>query len=105
MDEIRFDAIARSFSSAGSRRRALTGLLLGSLGLLGAWADEATAKNCKKIKKKQKRKKCLAKAKLGDTPPVSSLSCPEGQRVCQGSCIPSNQCCTDGDCPASTPTC
>jgi hypothetical protein len=32
-------------------------------------------------------------------------SCPRGQKNCAGNCIPNNQCCTDADCSASTPTC
>jgi hypothetical protein len=32
-------------------------------------------------------------------------SCPSGQKVCAGNCIPSNQCCTNADCPAASPRC
>jgi hypothetical protein len=32
-------------------------------------------------------------------------SCPGGQKVCNGDCIPNNQCCTGSDCPAASPTC
>jgi hypothetical protein len=32
-------------------------------------------------------------------------SCPGGQKVCDSNCIPNNQCCTNRDCPASSPTC
>jgi len=63
MDGFAFDALTRSLTSAGSRRGALAGLVSGTLGLVSTWADEATAKNCKKIKNKKKRKKCLAKAR------------------------------------------
>jgi hypothetical protein len=32
-------------------------------------------------------------------------SCPGGQKVCGGTCIPNNQCCTNSDCPQGTPQC
>jgi hypothetical protein len=32
-------------------------------------------------------------------------SCPGGQKVCAGNCIPSNQCCTDAECPPAAPRC
>jgi hypothetical protein len=59
----RVDALARSLTTSRSRRSALGGLLLGTVGLLG-WADtqEAAAKTCKKIKDKKKRKACQKKA-------------------------------------------
>ena len=31
--------------------------------------------------------------------------CPGGQKVCNGNCIPNNQCCTDSDCPVATQDC
>jgi hypothetical protein len=44
MDVDRFDMLARSLTSSGSRRRALSAALAGSLGLLGlAQPDEVTA--------------------------------------------------------------
>src|SRR5687767_13492606 len=62
MDGPRFDTLTRSLTTTGSRRRALGGLLLGSLGRLGSRADEATAKKkpcppCKKRKKGKCKKK------------------------------------------------
>ncbi len=83
MDGSDFDTLARSLTTARSRRGALTGLLLGSLGLLGIVAEEAAAKNCKKIKNKQKRKKCLAKATLC-VPSCAFAFC--GDDGCGGSC-------------------
>jgi len=100
MDDSRLDRLARSLATAGSRRRALIGMLGSALGLLGSQAEQAAAKKCKKIKDKQKRKKCLAKTRRTPAPP-----CPEGQKPCGGRCIPNNQCCTDSDCPAATPRC
>src|SRR5688572_30849290 len=44
MDADRFDTLARSLTTSGSRRRALTAALAGSLGFLGlAHPDDATA--------------------------------------------------------------
>ena len=89
MEADRLDSLTRSLSMTGSRRRTLTGLLVGTLGFLGARVEATAARNCKKIKNKQKRKKCLAKANGG---------CPSGQKPCDGGCIPSTQCCTTADC-------
>jgi hypothetical protein len=69
MDAPRFDALARSLTEIRSRRGALRGLLLGAGGLLSlAAAQDASAKNCRKIKNKKRRKKCLAKAETCATP-------------------------------------
>src|SRR5687768_14657954 len=100
MDDSRFDALARSLGTAGSRRRALSGLLAGTLGILG-WhdSDEIAAHNLKaKCKKKsgEAKKKCLKKAKKHAAlhaaesppppppppPPVCTPSC-TGGRTCQ----------------------
>ena len=44
MDEIRFDALARSLTATGSRRRAVVAALGGTFGLFGlADADDAAA--------------------------------------------------------------
>ena len=88
MDGFTFDRLTRDLSSGGSRRHVLGGLLAGTLGLLGAQTEDAAAKNCKKIKNKAKRKKCLAKAH----------SCPAGQRSCLGACLSVLVCCDDTDC-------
>jgi hypothetical protein len=84
MDGLHFDALTRSLTTAGSRRRALTGLLGATLGLSGPWA-EAGAKNCKKFKNKKKRKKCMAKAKATLCLPSCAFAfC--GDDGCGGSC-------------------
>jgi hypothetical protein len=106
MEASHFDALARSLTAAGSRRRALTGLLLGSLGFLGASVEETAAKNCKKIKNKKKRKKCLAKAN-GCTPNCDRKIC--GDDGCGGSCgsCVAPETCQNGDCkciPRCAPT-
>jgi hypothetical protein len=66
MDAGRFDTLTRSLTDAHSRRRALSGLLAGALGLLVVQSEEAQAHNplkaCKK-KSGDKKKKCVKKAK------------------------------------------
>jgi hypothetical protein len=96
MDGAHFDTLARSLATAGSRRRAITGLISGALGLFGVLADETAAKNCKKIRNKKKRKKCLAKAKC--VPRCAGKVCgPDG---CGGSCgsCAGNEGCHGGTC-------
>ena len=84
MDVDRFDRLTRSLAIAGPRRGVLSGLLVGAVSLLG-WskAQDAVAKDCKKIKDKKKRKACQKKAQ-GTTaqPPASDppppLACGAG---------------------------
>jgi len=114
IDGFRFDALSRSLTTAGSRRRALTGLVSGTLGLVGARAEQTAARTCKTIKKKAKRKKCLAKAK-GCVPNcvdklcgsdgctgtcgkscVAPETCQNGECLCTRSCAPTNACGPDG---------
>jgi hypothetical protein len=99
MDGSRFDSLVVSLHTTRSRRRALAGLLAGALGFLSSEADEAVAKNCKKIKNKTKRKKCLAKAKqcvpncagkvCGDDGcgGTCGVACSVGQRCQSGACV------------------
>jgi hypothetical protein len=107
MDGFHFDMLTRSLTTAGSRRRALTGLFIGTLALVGARAEETAARNCKKIKNKRKRKKCRAKGKrcaprcagkeCGDDGcgGVCGVAC-TGDAVCQeGSCFPRSTCSAD----------
>jgi len=67
MDADHFDALSRSLSTVGSRRRALGGVFLGALGLLGRpEAGDVIAHDLKATCKKKSgaaRKKCLKKAK------------------------------------------
>jgi hypothetical protein len=82
MDGFAFDALTRSLTSAGSRRRALTGLVSGTLGLiLGASViDEAAAKKKCPPCKKRKDGKCKKKKPEG-------TACAGG--TCRGgSCVP-----------------
>jgi hypothetical protein len=110
MDGSRFDSLTRSLNAAISRRRAVGGLLSGSLSLLG-WGSgpDAAAHDllpgCKKKKGKQK-KKCLKKARKhnlthttagGCTPSCAGKNC--GLDGCGGLCGPCNDgTCTDGTC-------
>jgi hypothetical protein len=93
MDDSRFDALARTLATAGSRRRALGGLLAGTLGLAG-WplGEDAAAHNLKaKCKKKsgEAKKKCLKKAKkhaaahASEPPPPPPPTCAES---CAANC-------------------
>jgi hypothetical protein len=78
MDQNRFDTLTRSLTAARSRRGALGGLLVGALGrLASSGTEDAIAKKCKKIRNKQKRKKCRKKAKSPLPPtPVLTYQCP-----------------------------
>jgi hypothetical protein len=101
LDADRFDALTRTLTVASSRRRALVATLGGVLGLLGlATAQNAEAKNCKKIKNKNKRKKCLKQARC--IPTCAGKQC--GDDGCGGSCgsctDPCTEC-TDGVCVAT----
>lgn len=84
MEADRFDALARSLTNPRSRRGALGGLLLGTLGLLGVRSEEVAAHNPKaKCKKKsgKAKQKCVKKAKkhnaahANETPPLPPLEC------------------------------
>jgi hypothetical protein len=74
MDGSRFDTLAKTLAASGSRRVALRGLLAGVLAVVGGHqTQDATAKSvkqCKKISDKQKRQKCLKKARHQTTPPA-----------------------------------
>jgi hypothetical protein len=113
MDAEHFDRLTRSLMTPGSRRRALSALLGGCLGLLGATEIGAKKPNQKRRAcppcKKRKRGKC--KGQLPDGTPCAGGTCQggmcqppgdpcPGQKRCAGRCIPTNQCCTAEDCPA-----
>jgi hypothetical protein len=95
MDPTRFDCLTRSVTNPVSRRAVLGGLLVATLGLLGR--SDAGAKKRKGKKSKGKGKKTRTAA--------TTAGCPAGQKPCGGGCIPSNQCCTNGDCGANAPRC
>jgi len=79
MDATRFDTLARSLAETRSRRGALRGLLLGTGSLVTLTAAQnAAAKNCRKIKNPKRRRQCLAKKK----PPT----CPAASQCGDGCC-------------------
>ncbi len=85
MDGFAFDALTRTLTTAGSRRRALTGLVSGTLGLaLGAsFIEDAAAKKKKPCPPCKKRKKGKCKPKSAGTPCKAFAG-----GVCQnGACI------------------
>jgi hypothetical protein len=84
MEAAHFDRLTLLLAGRDSRRTTLAGLLSGMFGLFGAWTDEATAKNCKKIKNKKKRKKCLKKKAKPCVPDCAGKVC--GDDGCGGSC-------------------
>jgi hypothetical protein len=104
MDADRFDILARSLSTAGSRRRALAAILGGSLGLLGWYgAEEVDAHNplrsCKK-KSGRAKKKCLKKARAHNATHTVQAPAPG----CTPSCAATNPCGSDG-CNGSCGSC
>jgi hypothetical protein len=102
MDGFRFDRLPRTLTAAGSRRRALSSLLAGTLGTLGWHADDAAAHDftakCKK-KSGDAKKKCLKKAKKHAAMHTTGPTCPSGQRLCRGACLSVLICCDASDCP------
>ena len=90
MDGARFDTLTRFLTEARSRRGTLVALLGGTLSLVGL--AETSAK-----KKKHKKKRQRPVSPPPQSPP-SSPSCPEGQRLCRGTCLSVLICCTDDDC-------
>jgi hypothetical protein len=101
MDGSAFDTLTRSLSTAGSRRRAVGGLLTGVFGVLG-WRgqDDAAAHDLKATCKKKSgeaKKKCLKKAKKHAAQHANE-PCPQGQRPCRGACLSVLICCDETDC-------
>lgn len=87
MHETRFDTLTRSLTTAGSRRRLVSGLLVGTLGRLlplGAGPTEAKKKkDCPPCKKK-KDGKCKENKPDG-------TACENGGQCQSGRCVPSQQ--------------
>jgi hypothetical protein len=102
MDGSRFDAWSRTLVTAHSRRgltRLLVGLAVG--GPLAGLGRSETAAKPKRRKKKHQRP-------TSPPPPVSPPPppCPDGQRLCRGSCLSLLVCCDNADClPAGGRTC
>lgn len=94
MDGSRFDALTKSLTATGSRRGTLGALLVTSLGLLG-WNGAARVQahdligKCKKIEDKDKRKKCLKRARKHKAQHTTRIAgCSTGLPRCGGSCCP-----------------
>lgn len=127
MDDRRFDDLTLRLGTRLSRR---TGLRLGSAlaTLLGLGTPLLGEERAAKGKGKKGKKVTLChegqtisvpgKAKKGHLkhgdalgpcaplpPPPAAAECAVGQKPCQGRCIPSNQCCVDGDCAPGAPRC
>jgi hypothetical protein len=68
MDPTRFDSLSRVLAAVGSRRALALALSGALVPLIGPGEIEArkTLKQCRKIDDKQKRKKCIKKAKRGN---------------------------------------
>lgn len=86
MDGIQFAALVSRLSPHLTRRRSLRAL--SALGVAGA--SLAPVAEARKKKKKGNKKKPTC------TP--ATLTCPSGQKVCNGACIVADRCCADGDC-------
>jgi hypothetical protein len=115
MDEHRFDLLTKILGDAPTRRetlRLLTGVAGGGLAaLLGVPQHEAgeaerrkkagqkDRKQKRKRERKQERKRERRHGRNQPQHPQSPPPCDEGMKVCEGSCIPTGQCCTNADCP------
>jgi hypothetical protein len=109
MDGSRFDRLTKRLTVAGSRRRALGGLLAGTFGLVGWPGQDAEAHDlaakCKK-KSGETKKKCLKKAKQHKashqatcTPNCTGKQCgPDGCGGVCGGCVGRQVCDADGVC-------
>jgi hypothetical protein len=87
MDTGQLEALVSRLSIHLTRRRSLR--LASALGVTGASLAPVAVAG-KKKKKGSKKTAC--------TP--ASLTCPSGQKVCNGACIVADRCCADGECPA-----
>jgi hypothetical protein len=98
MDDSRFDALARRLSD-GAPRRPLLGAGLTALAALGtglAWSGDADAR--KKKKKKKKKRKKGGGNNNSTTTTKAPVTCPAGERPCNGGCIPDENCCSSSEC-------
>jgi hypothetical protein len=105
MDCDRFDTLARSLTSTGSRRRALAAILGGSWRLLGWHGGEDAAahnplKSCKKKSGKQK-KTCVKKAKRHNATHATPAIAPPPP--CQNGVKDGTE--SDVDCGGTCPRC
>ena len=121
MDHRSFDALARSLISSQHRRTLLTVALGAIVPGLTSWQGTPPAEAGRKHKKGKKRKRKASGCKPSCSYKVCGddgcggtcgscgtdqtcmsgscqANCPSGQRLCAGTCIPSNLCCADSDC-------
>jgi hypothetical protein len=102
MDASHFDAIARTLRTLGSRRTLLGSALAGLFGI-GTLDDGEARRECPPCKKRKKGK-CKKKRPNGTACGGGKVcqggrcTCPSGQRVCRGACLPNSHCCSDADC-------
>jgi hypothetical protein len=118
MDGFHFDALARSLTTAGLRRRVLTGLAGGTLGIIlgfSSLGDVAAKKKpcppCKKRKKGKCKKKPDGKACVGGTcqsgrcvataKPLTCEGCAPG-KTCLANYSCAKACTTHGECSGAT---
>ena len=96
MDDHRFDALTRFFSTPGTRRGVIGGFLIGSLSRLGL--AETEAKRKKKHKKKSRQQTPSAPPPITCTPNCTGRTC--GDDGCLGSCGTCNNghTCQSGTC-------
>jgi hypothetical protein len=90
MDADRFDALTRTLSAAGSRRRALASGLAGLLGTLVIGRAEAKKKKPCPPCKKRKKGKCKKKRPNGTTCPGGA--CQDGACVATATSPPAPRC-------------
>jgi hypothetical protein len=115
MDGYQFDLLTKIVGSAPTRRGALR-LLAGVTGggltaLLGVPEHEAgeaerrkkagqkQRKQKHKRERKRERERDRRRSKQPQSPPPEP--CSDGTKLCDGSCIPTGDCCTDPDCPGT----
>lgn len=107
MDSSLFDDLVRAWAAGGASRRRVLRMAAGSaVGGLAGWpdhrpADARTRQQCKKIKNKRRRKKCL---KSLDSAPLNSAcaiasDCPAPTSACDGAT------CADGACGTTPRIC
>src|SRR5215212_9001818 len=115
MDSARFDTLARALTTPGSRRRALTQILGGALGLRSALAlEEAAAKgSCPPCKRRNKAGRCRKNQPDGTICGIGYYCCAgvchSGSCSCRAvgvTCSGGTECCSGKcGCLGSTCTC
>lgn len=96
MDDQQFDALTRRLS----RTRRSTLFALGTLGFSVALDHDAGARKKRRRRKKKQEDNVSPPPGPSPTAPPAADPCP-GKQLCNGECIPREQCCTKADCPAT----